>query len=226
MPTVAITGAGSGLGRSLALTYSKHGYKVFLLGRSGKKLHLVRHEIIQNNGEAEVIICDVKEYSSVKIAFQQIDTLDVFINSAGVGVFGPLEAYSHSDIDVVLQTNVKGTIFTIQAALPLIQKNNGRMLTIISTAGLRGKVNESIYCASKYAVRGFTESLQEEWKDADFSITAVYMGGMDTPFWRNSSHVKDTSHLQSPHAVAQQIYREDDGRKEIIIQPSMQRKFP
>src|SRR5690625_5603357 len=149
--------------------------------------------------------------------FQQIDTLDVVINSAGVGVFGPLEAYSHSDIDVVLQTNVKGTIFTIQAALPLIQKNNGRMLTIISTAGLRGKVNESIYCASKYAVRGFTESLQEEWKDADFSITAVYMGGMNTPFWDQSTHVKDASHLKGPEVVAKQIYQQDDGRKEIMI---------
>src|SRR5699024_12755010 len=120
------------------------------------------------------------------VSFQLFDTLVVFINSAGFGVLQPFEAFSDIDIDVVLQTNVKRTILTIQAALPVNQKNNGRMLTIISTAGLRGKVNESIYCASKYAVRVFTESLQEEWKDADFSITAVYMGGMDTPFWRNS----------------------------------------
>ncbi|WP_106494576.1 SDR family NAD(P)-dependent oxidoreductase [Lentibacillus sp. Marseille-P4043] len=217
MPNVAITGAGSGLGKALALQYAKNGYNVFLLGRTDNKLHIVQHEIEATGGQAEIVLCDVRQEASVGIAFQQIGELDVFINNAGIGIFGPVEDYDINHIDETLDTNVKGSILTVQAALPLIKESKGRILTIISTAGLRGKVNESIYCASKFAVRGFTESLQKEWENKPYSITAVYMGGMNTPFWDNSTHVKDASGLKGPEVVAEQIFREDDGRKEIFV---------
>ncbi|QKY68260.1 SDR family oxidoreductase [Lentibacillus sp. CBA3610] len=217
MSTVAITGAGSGLGRALALGYADNGYKVFLLGRDDTKLHLVQKKIQKNNGQAEVILCDVQEPASVSIAFQQIGELDVFINNAGIGIFGPLEDYTSSDIDQTLHTNVKGTILSVQSALPLIRESNGRILTIISTAGLRGKVHESIYSASKFAIKGFTESLQKEWENEPIAITAVYMGGMNTPFWDHSTHVDDPSVLKGPEVVAEQIFNEDDGRNEIVI---------
>ncbi|MFS0674639.1 SDR family NAD(P)-dependent oxidoreductase [Ornithinibacillus sp. 179-J 7C1 HS] len=217
MPTVAITGAGTGLGKALAFEYAEHGYKVFLLGRKNDPLQLVQHQLIQKGFDAEVVLCDVRELATIQIAFQRIGELDVFINNAGIGKFGPVEEYSVDDIDLVLDTNVKGTILTVQAAIPLIRESNGRILTIISTAGLRGKVNESLYCASKFAVRGFTESIQKEWQDEDFTITAVYMGGMNTPFWSNTDHVQDPSSLKGPEVVAKQIFAEDDGRLEIVI---------
>lgn len=217
MPTVAITGAGSGLGRALAIQYAKHGYKVYLMGRSADKLHLTQYEIYSNHGEAEIVLCDISENASISIAFQQIGQLDVFISNAGIGFFKPLEEYHLKDIECILNTNVKGTILSVQRALPLIKESNGRILTIISTAGLRGKVHESIYCASKYAVRGFTESLQEEWRDKPYSITPVYMGGMNTPFWNNSTHIVDLSRLKNPQTVAEQILHKDDGRKKIVI---------
>ncbi|PAV28134.1 short-chain dehydrogenase [Virgibacillus profundi] len=217
MPNVAITGAGSGLGRALALQYAKNNYQVFLLGRTDTKLQMVKSEILKSNGQAEIILCDVSEEASVSIAFQQIGELDVFINNAGIGIFGPLDHYKNDEIETTLATNVKGTIYTVQSALPLIRKSNGRILTIISTAGLRGKVNESIYCASKFAVRGFTESLQKEWEDEPIAITAVYMGGMNTPFWESSTHVDDPTKLKGPEIVAEQIFNEDDGRNEIYV---------
>src|SRR5699024_4189512 len=178
---------------------------------------MVQKEIHDNGGRAEIILCDVQEPASVSIAFQQIGELDVFINNAGIGIFGPLEDYGVSDIEKTLNTNVKGSILCVQSALPLIRESNGRILTIISTAGLRGKVHESIYCASKFAVKGFTESLQKEWANETITITAVYMGGMNTPFWDHSSHVEDPSVLKGPEVVAEQIFNEDDGRKEIVI---------
>lgn len=217
MPSVAITGAGSGLGKALALEYAQHNYNVYLLGRTDAKLHIVQRGILQSGGQAEVILCDIRQEASVSIAFQQIGDLDVFINNAGIGIFGSVDDYTINDINSTIDTNVKGTIFTVQSALPLIKKNKGRILTIISTAGLRGKVNESIYCASKFAIRGFTESLQKEWENEPFSITAVYMGGMNTPFWNTSTHVSNPTQLRGPEPVAKQIFNQDDGRKEIII---------
>lgn len=217
MKRVAITGAGSGLGRALAHEYGKQGYHVFLLGRGDNKLLLVRHELSQAGRSSEIVLCDVRQEASVSIAFQQIGELDVFINNAGIGIFGPLETYSIDHIDETLNTNMKGTILAVQAALPLVKERNGRILTIISTAGLRGKTDESIYAASKFAIRGFTESLQKEWENSPLTITAVYMGGMNTPFWQNSDHVPDPSNLKSPENAASRIFSEDDGRKEIIV---------
>ncbi|MFD2212066.1 SDR family NAD(P)-dependent oxidoreductase [Virgibacillus halophilus] len=217
MPTVAITGAGSGLGRALALEYAKNNYHVYLLGRTDNKLHMVMHEIYQQKGSAEIVICDVAEPASVSLAFQQIGTLDVLINNAGIGAFGPIAQYSLEDIERMLNTNVKGTILAVQSALELIRKTHGRILNIISTAGLRGKIHESIYCASKFAVRGFTESLRKELQDESVRVTAVYMGGMNTPFWDKHTHVDKPENLKGAESVAAQIFNEDDGRETIYI---------
>ena len=142
------------------------------------------------------------------------ENIDYLINNAGVGNFGPIEELSLDDLNKMIDTNVKGTIMITQGLLPNVKE---RILNIISTAGLKGKKNESIYVASKFAVRGFTESLQKELEYKDIKITAVYMGGMDTPFWDNTDHIKDKSRLKSPAKVAKEIKSMDDGRAEIII---------
>lgn len=212
-----ITGGGTGLGRALAHRYAKEGYEIILLGRTERSLSLVRMEIIQQGGQAESYICDVTEPASVDEAIRQLDRVDVLINNAGIGIFGELSSLKEEDIDKMLDTNVKGTILMTQKALPLLEASEGRVLNIISTAGLRGKVNESVYCASKFAVRGFTESLQKEWEDRPMSATAVYMGGMNTPFWSDSDHVADPSRLKGPEGVADKIFAEDDRRTEIKV---------
>ncbi|WP_028785001.1 SDR family NAD(P)-dependent oxidoreductase [Thalassobacillus devorans] len=217
MGSAVITGGGTGLGRALAHRYAKEGYKIILLGRTERSLSLVRMEIIQQGGQAESYICDITEPASVEEAIRQLDRVDVLINNAGIGIFGELSSLKEEDIDKMLETNVKGTILMTQKALPLLKVSEGRVLNIISTAGLRGKVNESVYCASKFAVRGFTESLQKEWEDQPMSATAVYMGGMNTPFWSNSDHVADPSRLKGPEGVADKIFAEDDRRAEIKV---------
>lgn len=217
MKNVWITGAGTGLGRALALTYAQKGYKIFLSGRTTKQLQITQSDIHESGGEAEVIVCDITEPASIKEAVKQIDTLHVVINNAGLGYFGELSNYTEAQVDQLLDTNVKGTILVTQYAAPLLEKSNGRVLNIISTAGLRGKKNESIYCASKFAVRGFTESLHKEWEEANMSATAVYMGGMNTPFWSETDHVGNPEKLKGPEVVAEKIFTQDDGRKEIFI---------
>ncbi|UOQ92615.1 SDR family oxidoreductase [Halobacillus shinanisalinarum] len=217
MKNVLITGAGTGLGRALAHQYSKSGYRVYLSGRTERKLLIVKKEIRQAGGEAEVLICDVTEPASVTEAVKQFEQLDVLINNAGVGIFKDVGSYSEADINKMFNTNVKGTILMTKQASQVLKQSNGRVLNIISTAGLRGKTNESVYCASKFAVRGFTESLHKEWEQESMSATAVYMGGMNTPFWADSTHVTAPEKLKGPEEVAEQIFQEDDGRLEIII---------
>lgn len=217
MSTIAITGAGTGLGAALAKQYASKNHTIYLLGRTEERLLVVKREIEEQGGTAEVVLCDVTDPTSTENALSTMPALDVLINNAGLGIFGPVQELTPTDITQMLNTNVKGTIYMTQSALPHLKKSGGRILNIISTAGLRGKVNESVYCASKFAQRGFTESLQKELADTPVSVTAVYMGGMNTPFWDGSEHVSNPSKLKDPATVAEIIFNQDDGREEIEI---------
>ncbi|UOQ43664.1 SDR family oxidoreductase [Halobacillus salinarum] len=217
MGNVLITGAGSGLGQALAEQYAKAGHTVYLAGRTERKLLLVQKELRESGSKAEVLICDVSEPASVEECLKQLESIDILINNAGIGIFGDLASYRKEQMDQMLHTNVLGTVLMTQMALPKLKLAEGRVLNIISTAGLRGKTNESVYCASKFAVRGFTESLHKEWENEPLSATAVYMGGMNTPFWDESDHVKDPSGMKTPDVVAKQIFQEDDRREAIYI---------
>ncbi|WP_347861315.1 SDR family oxidoreductase [Salimicrobium sp. PL1-032A] len=217
MGTVIITGAGSGLGKALAKQYASAGYKIYLTGRGEEKLRLTQLEINEQGGDAETILCDITEHASVIEMLKQVNEVDVLINNAGLGIFGPLSDYREEDINVMLDTNVKGTILLTQEAQQKLEASGGRVLNIISTAGLKGKTNETVYCATKFAVRGFTESLHKEWEDTSIDATAVYMGGMNTPFWDNSDHISNPENLKTPEEVAKTIFEQDDRRPEIRI---------
>lgn len=218
--TVIITGGGSGLGLALAREYNKT-YNVYLVGRNEKKLEQAVQSFTHSENKVSYKVCDVTNYEQTESILQSIfqsENVHLLINNAGMGVFEPLENLSKTDITGMLETNVYGTIFPTKIAFPLFKKQGfGKVMNIISTAGLRGKVNESVYCASKFAVRGFTESLVKEWDGSNIYPTAVYMGGMDTPFWDESTHIADRSRLKSPEQVASLIVEQDDNRPEIFI---------
>lgn len=218
--TVIITGGGSGLGLALARKYNKN-FNVCLIGRTETKLKQAVKTFPKTDKIVSYKVCDVTDEEQVLNVLRSIfinEQVHSLINNAGTGIFQPLESLSEKDIKCMIETNIYGTIYPTRAALPLFKKQGyGKVMNIISTAGLRGKVNESVYCASKFAVRGFTESLVKEWEGSGIYPTAVYMGGMDTPFWDESDHIKDRSRLKSPEMVAELIYEKDDNRAEIFI---------
>ncbi|MED1864002.1 SDR family NAD(P)-dependent oxidoreductase [Fictibacillus nanhaiensis] len=218
--TVIITGGGSGLGLALAREYNKK-YNVYLVGRDEQKLEQAVQSFAHSDNKVSFKVCDITDYEKTESMLQSIfqsENVHLLINNAGMGVFEPLEDLSKTDITGMLETNVYGTIFPTKVAFRLFkQQGAGKVMNIISTAGLRGKVNESVYCASKFAVRGFTESLVKEWDGTNIYPTAVYMGGMDTPFWDDSNHIADRSRLKSPEQVAALILEQDDNRPEIFI---------
>lgn len=223
MSAIVITGAGSGLGRALALQYSNSFNEIILIGRNQERLQQTKDILLQSQ-ELEVFTYTVNIQNKHEVEtlctslFTKHDAA-ALINNAGVGHFGPVTSLSAEKISEMLDTNVKGTIFLTQAFIKeFTKKGTGKILNIISTAGLRGKVNESVYVASKFAVRGFTESLVKELDGTDITIAGAYMGGMDTPFWDNNDHIKDKTRLKSPAVIAEKIYRLDDGRTEIIVE--------
>jgi len=221
MKTIIITGAGSGLGKALAHLFSQKGYHLLLTGRTIEKLTSVRDEIRADGGKADILPIDIQNADDVSKKVEEIsDTYTIcgLVNNAGVGHFGPFVDIDDQQMSDMINTNILGTLLMTKAILPHILKTpDGRIMNIISTAGLRGKVNEAVYAASKFAVRGFTESLQKEYEDHSIKINAVYMGGMDTPFWDHSDHVKDPSRFRTPSEVAEMIMEQID-QDTIIIE--------
>jgi len=216
MKKILITGGGSGLGRELAKVYSKDNY-IILVGRRIEKLNETLDEMKSLGGIGECIPCDISSTYDVNNLVNSIkenyEKIDILINNAGVGYFSPIDKITLNEVDKMLDINIKGTIIITKGLIPYI---NNKIINIISTAGLKGKKNETVYCASKFAVRGFTEALQKEYEDKNIQVTAVYMGGMDTPFWDESDHINDKSRLKSPEQVAKAI-KENDSKKEIFI---------
>ena len=221
METIVITGAGTGLGKELALQYAEKGNTIILIGRRHLPLSAVREEIKQSGGKAFVYPLDIRNYAYVHTAVEEIvknHAVTCLINNAGIGHFGPLTTLTLEQINDMIDTNIKGTIFITKAFLPYFRSlPEAKIINIVSTAGLRGKVNESVYAASKFAVRGFSESLTKELENSNIAVTAVYMGGMDTPFWEDTDHIKDRSRLRSAKEVAQEIIAQYNGQTEIII---------
>jgi short-subunit dehydrogenase len=218
--TVIITGGGSGLGLALARQYNKE-FNICLLGRTEAKLQEAVQTLSQKGNRVFYKVCDAADYEQIQTVLRTVfeeEPVHLLINNAGTGVFEPLHSLTKADIESMVETNVYGTIYPSQAAFPYFKKQGfGKVMNIISTAGLRGKVNESVYCATKFAVRGFTESLVKEWEGTNIFPTAVFMGGMDTPFWDETDHIKDRSRLKSPDTVAELIFSKDDNRTEIFI---------
>ncbi|MFP5112177.1 SDR family NAD(P)-dependent oxidoreductase [Bacillaceae bacterium C204] len=221
MKTIIITGAGSGLGKELAHLFSQKGYHLLLTGRTIEKLTTARDEIIAHGGRAAILPLDIQNADDVSKKVEEIShsyTICGLVNNAGVGHFGPFVEIDEQHMVEMINTNVLGTLLMTKAILPhLLKIPDGRIMNIISTAGLRGKVNEAVYAASKFAVRGFTESLQKEYEDHSIKINAVYMGGMDTSFWAHSDHIKDLSRFRTPREVAEIIMEQID-QDSIIIE--------
>ena len=188
--TALITGAGSGIGREVAVELARRGVSVALAGRTEAALTETAAQIGYEGGDAVVIPADVTDPAEVERLIAEttraFDGLDILINSAGVGLIKPLDTTTAAEIDRLLAVNVKGLMLTTQAALrPMIAAGKGGH--IVSLAGILGKApmaNASVYCASKYAVTGFSKALQlEVSRKYAIKVSLLYLGGVDSPFW-------------------------------------------
>lgn len=221
MKAIIVTGAGTGLGKELSLLLANQGFHMILTGRTEDKLNTVKVQIEQSGGSATAVQLDLRNLEDIKekaLLISKQHEIYGLVNNAGLGYFGPFTEVSDTEIEEMFQTNVFGTINMTKALLPYLEQNDeGLVLNIVSTAGLRGKKNEAVYCSSKFAVRGFTESLQKEYEGTGTRFVAAYMGGMNTPFWDDSEHVADPSRLRSAAEVAQIIVNNLD-QPEIVIE--------
>ena len=183
----AITGASRGIGAATARLLAREGCKLGLGGRDEAALEKVVRGVSEAGGEAVTVECDVRRYENcerlVSETVGRFGRLDGFVANAGVGAYGGLLELSLQQIDDMRDSNARGTVYSVRAALPALLENGGGDLVIVaSVAGLRGLPNESVYCASKHAQVGFAEALDHELRPKGVRVTTICPGGVATEF--------------------------------------------
>lgn len=179
----AVTGGAKGIGLATAQALLARGARVALLDLENVAL---------DHPHALSIRCDVSRATDVQSAVNQITErlgpIDVWVNNAGLARHRWIPDYTEEEIDLMLAVNLKGTILGSQAALKaMIPHKRGHIINVISTASLRGIPSETVYCAAKWGVRGFTQGLAEEAAAHRIRVTAILPGGVDTAFWDDAS---------------------------------------
>jgi NAD(P)-dependent dehydrogenase (short-subunit alcohol dehydrogenase family) len=174
-----VTGGGSGIGEAMAKAFAREGAKVVLADLDRERMDRVVADIAAAGGEAVAMVTDVTKREAVEaLAERTIDhfaAVHIVCNNAGVGVFGPIAEATHKDWQWVMDVNFWGVVHGIEAFLPrlLAQKQGGHIVNTASMAGLAGMPGLGVYCASKYAVVGLTESLQRELKESGIGVSVL-----------------------------------------------------
>ncbi|TGE22453.1 3-ketoacyl-ACP reductase [Hymenobacter aquaticus] len=173
-----VTGAGKGIGRAVALALAQQGVNVALLARTESQLREVAREIEALGVKAVVVTADVADRGAVEAAVAQaldeLGTLDILINNAGIGTFAKLVDMDPAEWEKIIQVNLLGTYYVTRAVLPqMIARETGDIINVASTAGQRGAATTSAYSASKFAILGLTESLMQEVRKQNIRVSAL-----------------------------------------------------
>jgi short-subunit dehydrogenase len=165
-----VTGASSGLGLSIAELLRSRGTQV---------VGVSRRERADVSGDAS------KRKTALRAieAAERLGAIDLLVNCAGTGIFGPAGSYDDDVIAAIINSNLIATINFCELLFPRFKERGGTIINILSTAARTGKANESVYCAAKWGARGYSEALKAEAKGTKARIIAVAPGGMNTPFW-------------------------------------------
>lgn len=193
MKTILISGGSDGLGKALATRLAKQ-HTVIILSHNVEKTTSVAEEIGCDYAVADVTNADeIKQ--AVDLVIKRHKKIDCLINNAGILIQGPLEENETERIKETMDVNATGTILLTHAVLPYMKKVvSGRIINVISQAGLGAKKERAVYNASKWAITGFTKSLYEELTGTGVTITGFYPGPMKTALFAKAGIDMDMSH--------------------------------
>jgi len=239
--TALITGGSSGIGLALARALATQGANVWLLARDSKRLDdslaSIQSETDGGCWLCGVLPCDVSHLEEVDQAVSQVvkeaGTPDILINSAGITHPGYVQDLDMEIFRKLMEVNYFGTVHLTKALLPgMIQRGSGYIVNISSMAGYVGAFGYTAYCASKFAVTGFSDALRSEMKPKGIKVSIVFPPDTDTPqlAYENEfkpPETKSFSNVQSAKSadsVAAEILS-GMRRGQYVILPGLDNKF-
>ncbi len=198
---VLVTGVSRGIGNALVKQFLEKGA---IVGGMGLRDPQINHE------NFSFYTTNVRKFEEVERSIQSFvekqGTVHVLVNNAGLGYFGYIEDYSLEQIHQVYETNVYGTLYTCKLVAPIMKEQEyGHIVNIASIAGIEAYQQVSVYCGSKFAVKGISESLYKELRDFKIKVTCVYPGSVKTDFFDNSASIDAHDYMLMPEDVAQMI---------------------
>jgi NAD(P)-dependent dehydrogenase (short-subunit alcohol dehydrogenase family) len=190
-PVVFVTGAGRGVGRSIALRFASAAHAVAVVGRSDESLRSVVDEIHSAGSDAVPIACDVTVRSAVDHALaeceRELGFPDVLVNNAGSADSAPFASMDDDLWHRMIAVNLTGTYYCMRAVLPgMLARRAGRVINIASVAGRMGFAYTAAYCASKHGVVGLTRSVAVEAAGRGVTVNAICPGWLETEMTQES----------------------------------------
>jgi len=228
---VLITGASSGIGKKTAIQFAKKGSNIILVARRKQKLDEIANDLKKFNISTLVCECDVSDKSQVektaKLVLEKYESIDILINNAGFAIYGSVSDLTTEEIESQMATNYFGMIYCIKNFLPsMLKKKSGHIVNVASVAASFGLPGIASYCASKFAMLGFSEGLKHELKGTGVGITIVSPIMVRTNFFDHPSfqHMPKYSPTSlSDKTVAKAILRASNSPRLEIIVPSVVR---
>lgn len=188
--TVLVTGCSSGIGYATCLVFARNNFATYGSVRDLSKAERIQEITNREKLPLKIIRLDVNEDESIRIAIQKIISdsggIDILINNAGYGMFGPIEEISIKEIKEQFETNFFGTIRLIKAIVPIMRKQrNGTIVNISSMVGRFGVPLNAAYVSSKFALEGLSESISFELQEFGIKVILVEPGVIQTDFFHN-----------------------------------------
>jgi 3-oxoacyl-[acyl-carrier protein] reductase len=200
-----VTGASRGIGLAVARKLGRLGAKVSLCARDAKRLEVAAGELQSDGTNTLAVASDVTRPDEVAAfvakTLRSLGPIEILVNNAGIGYFGPTHQADESIWDSVLDTNLKSVFLTSKAVAPgMIERRSGHIINIASLAGKNAFAGGGIYCASKWGLLGLTECMAEDLRPHGIRVSAICPGTVATDF---SPHAgKDPAKMLQPEDIA------------------------
>lgn len=226
--TVVVTGASSGIGRAAALEFARRGSVLVLAARRAAELEEIAARCRAAGAECRAVVTDVTSEEDCRRLVEAASRVDVLVNNAGFASFDRIEDARAEDLEAMMRTNYFGAVACTRAVLPqMLERRSGTIVNVASICGIMGYAGMGGYCATKFALVGFTEALRDEVIDRGVRVALVCPGTTEeTEFFAQADRAKMpaasrlVAGLDASRVGAAICDAAEDGRYRRILPPA------
>ncbi len=218
---IVITGASQGFGKALAKALKNRGAQVVISSENSERLKASAADL-----EVDSFVADVTKPDDInglaQYATRTYGRIDIWVNNAGIQIApSTIENVDVQKLQNLFAINFFGYFYGLKAVIPIMRKqNHGMIINVNSTAGLDGKPDISAYVASKFAVKGLTQSARQELKDTSIQVIGIHPGGMQTEIYKEAYPSDFNEYMSVDYAIQKTInYLEHPGSETDLVIP-------